>query len=83
MSDTEEKSLMESIKECYTDNGGEVIWSSSSGSKVIILLGEYLPELVILTREGLGVRVATVNGACNANGFPARVFYNFSNFVAC
>ena len=83
MSDTEEKSLMDSIKDSYLENGGQVIWTNSSSSKIIILLGEYLPELVILTREGLGVRVATVNGACNANGFPARIFYDFSHFVAC
>ena len=80
MSDNnEEKPLMDTIKEFYTDNGGSVIWSNNS--KVVILCSEYLPELVILTQEGLGVRVATVDGHNNASGLPARVFYNASSFI--
>lgn len=76
MADSEEKSLMETIKDSYVENGGEVIWNNDNSSKIVILVGKFLPELVILTQEGLGVRVAKANGRCNASGLPARIYYD-------
>ena len=75
MSDTEEKSVMDTLIEAYTSNGEQIIWQNGAKSKVVILKSEYRPELVILTQEGLGVRVATVYGYLNANGHPARIYY--------
>ena len=58
MADTEEKSVMEKLIEENTSNGEEIIWQDSSKSKVVILKSKFLPELVILTRDGVGVHMA-------------------------
>ena len=76
-----QKSLIDTIADSFVEKGGTVIWESTGKSKKIIMMGEYQPELVILTQEGLGVRVASVNGRCNANGHPARIYYDSFPFV--
>lgn len=75
-----DKSLLEVAKDYFISCGGTLLWESDSKDKIIILRGKYLPDLVIITRYGFGIRLAFVDGTSDASGLPARVYYDESFF---
>lgn len=79
-SENTEKTLLEIAKDYFVSVGGTLLWESATKDKAIILRSGFLPDFVILTRCGFGVRLAFVDGTSDANGLPARVYYDESFF---